>query len=137
MTILDTSVIIDARTPGSEFHDWAREQIFENIEDGVIVNTIALAEASIQASNKDEIVEDLESFGLQLRSLPVSAAKPAAIAYAAYLSRLRAEGKTGKSKIPLGDFFIGAHAAAENLKLITRDPKRIKTYFPQVEITSP
>ncbi|MEI9960015.1 MAG: hypothetical protein WDM76_02450 [Limisphaerales bacterium] len=30
----------------------------------------------------------------------------------------------------MGDFFIGAHAMAEKMKLATRDAERIKTYFP-------
>jgi predicted nucleic acid-binding protein len=41
------------------------------------------------------------------------------------------------SKIPLGDFFIGAHAEAEGMKLVTRDPGRIKTYFPSVKLIVP
>jgi predicted nucleic acid-binding protein len=43
---------------------------------------------------------------------------------------LKAEGKTAKSKIPLGDFFIGAHAEAQGMKLATRDSDRVSVYFP-------
>ncbi len=57
--------------------------------------------------------------------------------YAKYLNRLKVEGKPIKSKIPLGDFFIGAHAEAEGMKLVTRDPARVATYFPKVEIVTP
>ncbi len=38
---------------------------------------------------------------------------------------------------PLPDFYIGAHAAIENLALLTRDAARYQTYFPKVEIRSP
>jgi len=53
------------------------------------------------------------------------------------IDRLKAEGKTAKSKIPLGDFFIGAHAEADGMKLVTRDPARVSAYFPQVELIQP
>jgi predicted nucleic acid-binding protein len=66
-----------------------------------------------------------------------SAALPAARAYALYLDRLKAEGKTAKSKVPLGDFLIGAHAEADGMKLVTRDPARVAAYFPQVKLIQP
>ena len=74
---------------------------------------------------------------MTLLSLPVSAAVPAAKAFSVYLDRLKKEGKKTASKTPLPDFLIGAHAQAEGLKLATRDPERIKTYFPKVELIVP
>ena len=32
---------------------------------------------------------------------------------------------------------IGAHAQAEGMKLVTRDPERVKTCFPKVELVTP
>jgi len=37
----------------------------------------------------------------------------------------------------LPDFFVGAHAESEGLSLVTRDPDRVRTYFPQVKLITP
>lgn len=45
--------------------------------------------------------------------------------------------RRGLTRSPLPDFFVGAHAAVERLALLSRDTKRIRSYFPTVEIISP
>ena len=138
MTLFDTSVLIDARDAGSPWHEWAKWEIADaNAADGAAVNTIVIAESAGGFEQRDEIPELLERLGLLLSPLPVSAAIPAAKAYAAYRRRLESHGKQPVSKIPLGDFLIGAHAEAEGLKLVTRDPDRVKTYFPGVKLIVP
>ncbi len=52
----------------------------------------------------------------------------------AFLDYRRNRG-TRSSTLP--DFFIGAHAAVAELKLLTRDATRYRTYFPAVQLTSP
>jgi predicted nucleic acid-binding protein len=37
----------------------------------------------------------------------------------------------------LPDFFIGAHADAERLPLLTRDARRYRHYFPTVALIAP
>jgi predicted nucleic acid-binding protein len=34
-------------------------------------------------------------------------------------------------------FYIGAHAAVQGMKILTRDPKRFTSYFPTVNIIEP
>ena len=43
----------------------------------------------------------------------------------------------GSRMTPLPDFFIGAHAASAGLSLLTRDPARVRTYFPEVKLLAP
>ena len=43
----------------------------------------------------------------------------------------------GLKRSPLPDFYIGAHAQAEGLCLLTRDAKRYRTYFSKVALIAP
>ena len=138
MILFDSSVIIDARDADSPFHAWAKERIAEAVVgDGASANTVVVSEVSVRASNREAVPGLLESFGMTLVPLPVSAAVPAAKAFALYLDRLKKEGKRTDNRVPLPDFLIGAHAQAEGLKLVTRDPDRVRTYFPKVALVVP
>ena len=138
MTLFDTSVLIDARDASSPWHQWAKDQIAEAVAgEGACANTVVVSEASVRATEPDKVPRLLEQMGITLVALPISAAVPAAKAFALYLERLKAEGKKTESKVPLPDFLIGAHAQGEGLKLATRDPKRIATYFPKVSLVTP
>jgi len=35
------------------------------------------------------------------------------------------------------DFYIGAHAAVAGYRLLTRDVRRYRTYFPTIDIIAP
>jgi len=87
----------------------------------------------IQTAAADEIRKEIDK-----RTITVlSAAVPAAKAFAVYLDRLKKDGKKTDNRKPLPDFLIGAHAQAEGLLLVTRDPDRVSTYFPQVKLRTP
>ena len=138
MILFDTSVIIDARDPDSPWHNWAKDRIADAVAgEGAAANVVVISEASVRARVREEVPLLLEQIGMTLLPLPVSAAVPAAKAFALYLERLRKNGKKTTSKVPLPDFLVGAHALAEGMKLATRDPDRIRTYFPKVELIVP
>lgn len=101
------------------------------------MNTIVVSEASVRAENRDAVPALLEGLGLKLVPLPVSAAIPAAKAFAIYLDRLKRDGRKTENRVPLPDFLIGAHAEVDGMKLVTRDPDRVKTYFPGIHLITP
>jgi predicted nucleic acid-binding protein len=63
--------------------------------------------------------------------IPWEAAFLAGKCYLAYRRR------GGARRSPLPDFFIGAHAAVSQHSLLTRDPARYRTDFPQLTLIHP
>ena len=55
--------------------------------------------------------------------------------YTTGFARYRAAGGPRTSLLP--DFFIGAHAHMARLPLLTRDTRRYRTYFPEIELIAP
>jgi predicted nucleic acid-binding protein len=64
-------------------------------------------------------------------NIPFDAALIAGWAHREYRSR------GGRREQTLPDFLIGAHAVVSGYRLLTRDPKRYRTYFPDLEIIAP
>ncbi len=73
----------------------------------------------------------LGALAIERRGVPWPAAFLAGKAYLTY------RGRGGVRTSPLPDFFIGAHAAVEGMRLLTRDPARYRTYFPRLELIAP
>jgi predicted nucleic acid-binding protein len=63
--------------------------------------------------------------------LPYEAGFLAGKAFLAYRRR------GGEKRMPLPDFYIGAHASVAGLRLLTRDARRYRTYYPKLEIVAP
>jgi predicted nucleic acid-binding protein len=82
-----------------------------------------------------ETIEELERVlpaeVFSRQALPWEAAFLAGKVFADYRRR------GGRKRSPLPDFYIGAHAAVSGLRLLTRDARRYRTYFPRLEIVTP
>jgi hypothetical protein len=132
MTLVDSNVLLDVltRTPG--WLEWSLKQLNDAATQGaIVINDVIYAEISTRYPSTDVVDSILRDIGVDLVPIPRSALFLAGKAYLRY----RAGGgiRTGV----LSDFFIGAHAAAEQLPLLTRDVRRYRSYFPSVELIAP
>ena len=130
--LVDSSVILDVFLDDPEWGDWS-EGVLSKLSGmhSLCINPIIYTAISIGFERIEELEEVVAVCGLKMVPIPKEALFLAGKVYLRYR-----KGK-GKKVAPLPDFFIGAHAAVEGLELVTRDVRRIKTYFPSVKIISP
>lgn len=97
----------------------------------LVINPVIYAEVSIGFERIEELDEALPTDSFRRDPLPWEAAFLAGKCFLAYRRR------GGSRRSPLPDFYIGAHAAVSGLPLLTRDPRRYRTYFPNLSILAP
>lgn len=132
MTLVDSNVLLDVIQDDPKWGDWSASELAAAFERGpVIINPIIFAEVALAFDSQQELEAHFPASEYERRALPWGAATLAATAFLQY--RRRGGGKIS----PLPDFYIGAHAATEQLTLLTRDPRRYRTYFPVVHLIEP
>ncbi len=132
MILVDTNILLDLATDNSEWFDWSLEAIETAATDGpLLINVIVYAELSARYEQARDVDELLAASGIQFVDIPRTAAFLAANAFSQY--RAAGGAKTGV----LSDFFIGAHALALDIPILTRDVRRYRTYFPQLRLIAP
>lgn len=130
--LVDSSVLLDVFTNDPVWFDWSVRRLDEAGRAGpVFIDPIVYSEISVGFSRIETLDETLKALPLVWRELPRAALFLAARAFVSYK-------RSGGAKTrPLPDFFIGAHAAVEDLTLITRDPRRVAAHYPRVALISP
>jgi predicted nucleic acid-binding protein len=130
-TLIDSSVLLDIVAP-SPWRQWSEENLAEAVDAGeVAINQVIYAEVAVGFATQARLERALQGVGIKRLSLPWASAWLVAEAFGRY----RRAG--GPRSLPLPDFLIGAHAAAAGLTLLTRDPTRVGTYFPDVALIAP
>jgi predicted nucleic acid-binding protein len=131
-TLVDANIFLNLVTNDPVWGEWSAIQLAAAISGGpLLINDVIYAEISIRFSEIAKLDEMLADFRVAHEAIPRKALFEAGKAF----KRYRAAGGLRSSVLP--DFFIGAHAAAADLRLLTRDAKRYRTYFPTVELISP
>jgi predicted nucleic acid-binding protein len=131
-TYVDSSVLLDLMESDSTWGDWSEAMLFERLAIGnLLINPIVYSEISIGFTRVEELEVFTRRASLTLRPFPKEALFLAGKAFVKYKRR------GGTKTTPLPDFYIGAQSATERIPLLTRDPRRIREYFPTVEIISP
>ena len=129
-TLVDTNVILDVITEDPRWRGWSSSALREAAERSrLAINPIIFAEVSMKfdrIEDADRVLVDFER-----RLLPYEAGFLAGKAFLAYRRR------GGAKRSPMPDFYVGAHAVVESMRLLTRDPVRYRTYFPALEILAP
>jgi predicted nucleic acid-binding protein len=132
LVLVDANVLLDVLTPDSTWFEWSSAALQGAVDQGdVAINPIVYAEVSVNFDRVEELDEALPEAVLERHPLPWEAAFLAGKCFVAY----RRAGGTRRS--PLPDFYIGAHAAVREMRLLTRDAARYRTYFPKLELIAP
>ena len=132
MILVDSSVLIDVIEQKPGWSEWSVNQLFVcAARDALAINLIIYAEISRSFADATSQDRFLQKAGIKLDAISPAAAFSAARAHTAY----RLAGGLRQATLP--DFFIGAHAQDRGHTLLTRDPVRIKTYFPTVPLICP
>ena len=133
MTVLvDSNVLIDVVNDDPVWGAWSRDAL-ERIatHDLLVVNPIIYAEVSAGFARAEDVERVFPSADFRREQIPYEAAFLAGKAHVAYRRR------GGRSRSPLPDFYVGAHAAVCGHRLLTRDATRYRTFFPRLDIIAP
>jgi len=130
--MVDSNVLLDLLTEDPQWFAWSSQVIEDYGEDHVLViNPVIYAEVSVGFDFIEDCDAALPEIIFERRPLPMAAAFLAGKCFGQYRRR------GGQKRSALPDFFIGAHAAVENMVLLTRDVQRYRTYFPRLELICP
>jgi predicted nucleic acid-binding protein len=132
VTLVDTNVLLDVVTDDPNWSDWSIEQLEAAALRGpLLINDVVYAELAVRYERIEWLEAFLAEAGLEMTVLPRSALFLAGKVFQKY----RKAGGSRAGVLP--DFFIGAHAAVNQLDLLTRDTARYRTYFPTVKLITP
>ena len=132
MILVDSNVLIDVVTRDPAWLEWSRAELnAAAASDELAINDVVYAELSVRYQRIDELDDFVARSGLAIVTIPRAALFQAGKAF----QRYRVAGGVRTGVLP--DFFIGAHAAVTESRLITRDASRFRTYFPEVRLIAP
>lgn len=131
-TLVDSNVLLDIATQDPQWCLWSSEALAAAAnESALAINPLIFAEVSVAYDTLEELESVVPEAIFRRESLPFEAGFLAGKAFLKY----RRGGGVRTSPIP--DFYIGAHAAIAGFRLLTRDPRRYRNYFPTVELIAP
>jgi predicted nucleic acid-binding protein len=132
MTLVDTNVISDTLTPGSEWQEWSIARLDECRWSGPLsTNEIVFAELSARLDSEADVRNVLTRLDIVFQRIPTEGLFTAGQAYRKY----RVAGGARINVLP--NLFIGAHAQTAGLAILTRDVRPYRTYFPDVRLIAP
>lgn len=133
MTVLvDSNVLLDVLTEDPEWYEWSAGTLARVAERELLaINPIIFAEVSVGFDRIEDLDAALPPRQFHRLALPWEAAFLAGKCFVAYCRR------GGSRRSPMPDFYIGAHASVADLRLLTRDAARYRSYFPRLRLLAP
>jgi predicted nucleic acid-binding protein len=132
VTLIDTNILLDILSNDPIWRPWSVDMLEQRSGLGTLVITdVIYAELSPGFRTDKDVDSAMADLGVVLQRIP----KPALFLAGRVFERYRRAGGVGSNV--LADFFIGAHAQVARLPILTRDRRRYRTYFPDVELIAP
>jgi predicted nucleic acid-binding protein len=130
--LVDTNVLLDIFEDDPQWAEWSQAEL-ENasLQDSLAINAVIYSELSMAFERIEELEAVISEASLTVEPIPREALFLAGKAFLTYRRR------QGTKQGVLPDFYIGAQAAIDGLTILTRDPKRYRTYFPTVRLIAP
>ena len=152
-TALDANILLDLLIPDNPELQNAQERLGNALEAGpIVICEIVYAEISARFRSEDEIDRFLQETGVRLARCQPGTLFRAGLAWTAYLRQRSNQlqcarcgqledvqcqrcGSALRARQHLvADFLIGAHAAMQADRLLTRDRGYYGTYFPELRL---
>jgi predicted nucleic acid-binding protein len=131
-TLVDSNVLLDIATRDPVWFTWSSRALETVANDSSLaINALIYAEVSIGYQRIEDLEEAIPPETFRREPLPYEAGFLAGKAFLNYRRR------GGVRTSPLLDFYIGAHAAVADFRLLTRDARRYRAYFPTVDLIAP
>ncbi|MER0238286.1 type II toxin-antitoxin system VapC family toxin [Fulvimarina sp. MAC8] len=129
--LIDTNIWIDLTEPSPRFEGSANSVAMALDQGPAILSAVVWAELSAGLGPEIDIEAIYSVFPYRREAFPFAAAYPAGQAHRLYRQR------GGRRERTMPDFLIGAHALVGGHRLLTRDPARYRSYFPDLDIVTP
>lgn len=130
--LVDSNVLLDIATRDPTWYAWSAAALDAAAVDcDLAINPLVYAELSTRYERIEDLDGAFPPADFRRLALPWGAAFLAGRCYVEY----RRAG--GARRSPLPDFYIGAHAALDGMRLLTRDAARYRAYFPKLELVAP
>ncbi|MDZ4740377.1 MAG: type II toxin-antitoxin system VapC family toxin [Alphaproteobacteria bacterium] len=132
MIFVDTNILLDFLTDDPVWKPWSLAAYESSAaSDRIAINDVVYAEISVRFVKMEDVETVLVRTALSVEPMRRAALFLAGKTYKAY----RAAGGVRTGVLP--DFVIGAHATVAQAALLTRDPRRYRTYFPGLKLIAP
>lgn len=130
--LVDSNVLLDLALEDPVWEPWSTERLEALVNEApLLINPVIYAELTPAYVRPEDLDRAFPATYLFREDLPY----PAAFLAGRVHRRYRRLGGARDRTLP--DFLIGAHAAVMGYRLLTRDARRYRTYFPKLEIIAP